>query len=123
MALDTICQQLASPALRWHCHVELAEGPAVPAVLQQAVYRLVQGLAHNVALHAQATEATVEVDALPEGLVVRIEDNGCGFDPATVRQGLGLMTLHRYAAVLRGVVRMESAPGLGTQILVRWPWP
>jgi signal transduction histidine kinase len=123
VALDTLCAQLTSPSLRWHCHVELAEGPALPLVLQQAVYRLVLALAHNVAQHAQASEATIEVDALPDGLVLRMEDNGRGFDPATVHHGLGLTTLQSYAAVLGGVVQLESAPELGTQILVRWPWP
>lgn len=120
-ALRTICQQLASPTLRWHCYVDLEDEPALPLALQQAVYRLVQGLAHNVAQHAAATEATLEVTALPDWLVVHLQDNGRGFDPQTVQAGLGLGTLYSRVALLAGTVQVESRPGQGTQVLVRLP--
>lgn len=68
--------------------------------LQLAVYRLAQELAQNVLKHAQATEATLEVDVLPAWVVLRVEDNGWGFDPAQTSDGLGLRSLRSRAALL-----------------------
>ncbi len=120
VALETICRQLNAPSLHWHCHIVVADA-VLPRVLQLAIYRLAQGLAHNVAQHAQASEATLEVERLPGWIVLRVEDNGRGFDPAAVHEGLGLKTLHSRAALLGGVVQLDSAPGQGTQVLVRLP--
>lgn len=65
--------------------------------------------------------APLEVTALPGWLVVRLEDNGRGFDPQTVRPGLGLGTLYSRVTLLGGQAQVESAPGRGTQVLVRLP--
>jgi signal transduction histidine kinase len=95
----------------------------LPKHLQLTVYRLAQNLAHNVAQHAYASEATleVEVEVLPNWVVLRVEDNGRGFDMDTVQEGLGMKTLRSRTASLGGVVHLDSALGEGTQVLVRLP--
>jgi signal transduction histidine kinase len=121
VALETICQQLHVPHLRWHCRIDLDAAVPLPKYLQLAVYRLAQGLAHNVARHAQASESTLEVELLPDWVVLRVEDNGRGFDPVTVQEGLGMKTLRSRRASLGGLVRLDSALGQGTQVQVRLP--
>jgi signal transduction histidine kinase len=121
--LSSMCSSLSTPALRWHCHLVLDEGPALPPLLQLAVYRLAQELVQNVLKHAQATNATLEVEVLPSWLVLRVEDNGRGFDPAQTNDGLGLRTLRSRVALLGGNVRIATAPGQGTQCQVRLPLP
>jgi signal transduction histidine kinase len=120
-ALETICQQLSGGGLRWQCHIEVAEPCTLPLALQQTVYRLAQSLAHNVAKHAQASWATLEVEALPGWVIVRVEDNGQGFDPLTVDEGMGLKTARSRVALLSGILRLESTPGQGTHIRIRLP--
>jgi|GEM_PF-5591231 len=120
-ALQGICRELSTRSLHWHCHLTLDEGPALSPALQLVLFRLAQGLAHNVAKHAQATEATLEVSVLPNWVTLRLEDNGRGFDPPSVQEGLGLKTLRGRVALLHGHLRIDSAPGEGTQILVRLP--
>jgi signal transduction histidine kinase len=121
VALETICQQLGGSGLRWQCHIDVTKIPPLSLALQQTVYRLAQGLAHNVVKHAQASSATLEVEALPGWVIVRVEDNGQGFDPATVTEGMGLKTLRSRVALLRGVLQVDSALGQGTHIWMRLP--
>ena len=121
--LRSMCNTLSTPALRWHCHLVLDEGPALPPALQLAAYRLAQELAQNVLKHAHATDTTLEVEVLPAWVVLRVEDNGRGFDLTQTSDGLGLRTLRSRVALLGGTVRVTTALGLGTQCQVRLPLP
>jgi signal transduction histidine kinase len=120
-ALESICRQLGGPTLHWHCHLDLDEAAPLPKSLQLALYRMAQNLAHNVAQHAQASQATLEVEVLPDWVVLRVEDNGRGFNLVTVHEGLGLKTLRSRTALLGGVVQLDTTLGKGTQVLVRLP--
>jgi signal transduction histidine kinase len=60
--------------------------------------------------------------------VIDIEDDGKGFDheAAARREGRrpwGLLGIRERAEILGGTVRIESAPGQGTQVAVRIPLP
>jgi two-component system sensor histidine kinase NreB len=53
---------------------------------------------------------------------LRVRDDGVGFEPGAVdHRGLGLQGMQERAALLGGVVRLESAPGRGTMITARFP--
>ena len=121
--LRSMCRNLSTPALRWHCHLVVDDSPPLPPAVQLAVYRLAQELTQNVLKHAHATAATLEVEVLPVWVVLRVEDNGRGFDPAQTTDGLGLRTLRSRAALLGGSVQVATAPGQGTQCHVRLPLP
>ncbi|TVT39409.1 PAS domain S-box protein [Hymenobacter setariae] len=122
-ALSDICQNLSSPALRWQCVVHLDEAHPVPQLLQVAIYRLAQELAQNVAKHAQANHATLEVDVLPGWAVLRVEDDGLGFEVGTATPGIGLKTLRDRVALLDGLVYIDTDLGRGSQVQVRLPLP
>jgi signal transduction histidine kinase len=119
--LHSICRTLNAPGLRWHCNLVFEEARPLPLSLQLAVYRLVQELAQNVLKHAQATEATLEVEVLPTWLVLRVEDNGRGFDPAQTSPGLGLRSLRSRVALLGGSVHLTTLVDQGTQCQIRLP--
>lgn len=110
--LQSICAALNTPHLRWHCHLALEPATTLPMPLQLAIYRLAQELelAQNVLKHAQATEAILEVEALPGWVVLRVEDNGCGFDPTCASDGLGLRSLRGRVALLGRQVYLTTAP-------------
>ena len=97
------------------------EAQPVPLPLQVALYRLAQELTQNVVKHAQATQALLEVDSLPGWLMLRVEDNGRGFDPAAPSRGIGLSSLRSRVALLGGSVQLSTAPGQGTRVQVRVP--
>ena len=76
----------------------------------------------NVAKHARAGRATVRGDVSEDAAVVRIEDDGCGFDPARTEFGSGLRNsvLARLTGV-GGTATLESAPGAGTRVVLTVP--
>ncbi|MEY2410621.1 MAG: hypothetical protein QOF48_3291 [Verrucomicrobiota bacterium] len=77
----------------------------------------------NVQRHAQATEAVLEL-ALREGtLVIRLADNGRGFDAsaAGTEPGHGLHNLRVRLERMGGVVTVTSKPGKGTRVEIRVP--
>ena len=100
---------------------------AIPANLDDctatAIYRLVQEGLTNVARHAGANRATVELRADAHGLLhLAIEDNGQGLHPdKTPADGFGMLGMRERVAGLRGHIRWISALGNGLRIEVAMP--
>jgi signal transduction histidine kinase len=93
---------------------------------EAAVYRIVQEALTNVAKHAKATRCRVYLQRLTNTLLVTIEDDGVGLDPANTRSadgthGLGLVGVRERVAQLHGTVRLESGAGKGTRLTVEVP--
>lgn len=88
-------------------------------------YRIVQESLTNVARHAQATRAWVSLLRENGQVVLRVRDNGVGFEPLARRKptSFGLAGLRERAYLVDGKLRIESAPGRGTTIEVRIPMP
>jgi signal transduction histidine kinase len=81
-----------------------------------------------VARHAHATAVLVQVGVEANQVVIDIEDDGKGFDPAAAsrpegRRPWGIMGIAERAEILGGKARVESAPGKGTRVTVRIPLP
>jgi signal transduction histidine kinase/ligand-binding sensor domain-containing protein len=75
----------------------------------------------NVARHAAASRARIEIAAAAGRLRLTVEDDGRGFDPQTAVEGEGLMSLRRRAAALGGSLEVRSAPGAGTTVELTVP--
>src|SRR5262249_16162205 len=94
---------------------------SVPPAVQSALYRLAQESLNNVAKHAEASAVMLNFYARPEGVELCSGDNGRGFDPASVTADhFGLRIMQERADAIGATLAIESAPGLGTQVLVRW---
>ena len=88
------------------------------------VFRTAQEALANIRRHARATTAAMALDYSDPGLVrLRVGDDGVGFDPeaADGAQGFGLDGLRARVAAASGDVRISSAPGRGTVLLVSIP--
>ncbi|KAB1656702.1 sensor histidine kinase [Pseudoclavibacter chungangensis] len=80
-----------------------------------------EGLA-NVRRHSGASAARLHVSTVAGHAVLRLEDDGRGFDPATApTTGFGLPGLRERARTVGGSVDIVSAPGTGTRVVVRLP--
>ncbi len=86
---------------------------------QLVVYRVVQESLNNIAAHANASEVRVELDREPDGPVVRVADNGCGFAGPGRDGGLGLTGMRERARLAGGQLDVRSAPGEGTTVELR----
>lgn len=88
-----------------------------------ATYRIIQEALSNVIRHSKATRAVVNLQRSVDGVVVTIEDNGVGFNPAaTLRSphSLGLFGMQERASYLGGTVEIRSGSG-GTTVEVQIP--
>ena len=88
------------------------------------VYRIVQETLTNCARHASARKADVTLRKTAEALAVRIHDDGCGFDPKSARRGgLGLIGIEERVRELGGDLHIDSGPGQGCTLTVRFTLP
>jgi signal transduction histidine kinase len=93
---------------------------------ETSAFRIIQEALTNVANHARARTCRVYLQRLPNTVLITVEDDGAGFDPATTqgtdgRRGLGLISIRERVAELHGTLRLESAPGKGTRLTVEVP--
>ena len=103
-------------------HVPQAE-PALDARVALAVYRLVQEALNNVAKHAHARCAEVRIECDGDGMTVYVGDDGNGLTMNNLNKpgSFGLRGMRERVAAFGGKLRIDSAEGKGTQILIRLP--
>jgi signal transduction histidine kinase len=103
--------------------IEAAPPLSVPAAVAAALAGAVAEALANVTRHAQASTARLRVEQVGDGAQVELVDDGRGFDPAAVpahRRGLRESVLARMHAI-GGSATVDSAPGAGTRVVLRWP--
>jgi len=95
-----------------------------PAVELQLI-RIVQEALTNIRKHARAQHAVVRLAAVDGHAEMRVEDDGCGFDPSRIARGdwpqFGLQTMRERAESVGGAFVVVSKPNAGTQIVVQIP--
>src|SRR5436305_1015914 len=93
----------------------------LPPSMPETLFRIAQEMLANVARHARARRTRLWLGRRGEEAVIRIEDDGQGFEPSAETAGMGLRNLRERAAALRGRLAIASAPGLGTWMEVTIP--
>ena len=94
---------------------------------QRLVYRLVQETLTNISKHAHAThiEFTIQVDE--NNVVMKITDNGTGFDVHRLDEqisglkGIGMTAMVHRANMLGGSAKIDSTIGRGTAVCFTFP--
>ena len=99
----------------------------LPPPIETAAFRIVQEAINNCLRHARARRLDVSVCSTGETLLLRIEDDGAGFEVQQALQranrgdSLGLLGMQERAVLLDGDLQIESAPGQGTRICATIP--
>jgi signal transduction histidine kinase len=89
--------------------------------VQVALYRIAQEALNNMAKHARADRAAVELHCRPNLVMLRITDDGQGFEPASVSPDhLGIGIMRERAKAIGAVIEIESRPGCGTRVVITW---
>ena len=92
------------------------------------LYRLIQEGLNNINKHAKAGLATVKLAAAYPNIILRIEDNGKGFDikkrmtEAGSEKRMGLRSMEERVSLLQGKMTIQSRPMVGTKIFIRLPY-
>jgi len=97
----------------------------LPREVELVFYRVGQEALSNVVRHAQAHQVTVHLEQVDGQVTLEINDDGQGFDPATVRsndgQGFGLLGMCERMGMIDGQLKVESVLGRGTRVLAYAP--
>jgi PAS domain S-box-containing protein len=90
------------------------------------LYRVAQEALTNVARHAQASHVEVTIRKLPDGICMKIKDDGKSFRVDRVSRGkggthIGLLGMRERLEMVGGDFDVQSAPGSGTTITAKIP--
>ncbi len=96
--------------------------------IQINLYRLVQEGLTNIRKHAAAGRVTLKLAAAFPNIILRIEDNGRGFNvqkrmaAAGQEKRMGLHSMQERATLLNGEMKLQSKPGQGTKVSIKLPF-
>jgi PAS domain S-box-containing protein len=118
LALDGLSKRLSA---MFHIDVRCEADEEMERGLESAnalhLYRIAQEAVTNAAQHGHASNVRITLCADDERGLLRIADDGSGFDPATLQgKGLGLRIMRYRAQMVTGNLRIESARTKGTTV-------
>ncbi|MGB4649485.1 MAG: ATP-binding protein, partial [Acetivibrionales bacterium] len=103
--------------------------PELKSVISLTVFRIVQEALSNVAKHARANNAVMQLEFLEKNLKLYVYDDGIGFDTAKlndrnedITSGFGLVRMRERVELLGGDMRISSEPGKGTRLNIIIPF-
>jgi len=121
------------PALQWQAreaskstsmNVTVAaelDSDELPDEYKTCIYRVVQEALHNCARHSRAATVRIGVGQQQDRLLLKIRDDGQGFDVSQTK-GLGLLGIQERVTQLGGTCEVHSQPGHGTTLAVELPF-
>lgn len=127
------------PALLWLAEQTETRGELVVAVhadelpsrlapeVETVCFRIVQEALTNITRHSGAQLVEIDLHRESHGLTLRVQDDGCGFDPASVRaralagNSMGVLAMEERAEFIGGQLELESTPGRGSTVTLRCP--
>ncbi|WP_270037799.1 HAMP domain-containing sensor histidine kinase [Solirubrobacter ginsenosidimutans] len=121
-ALTTLANSFTGLRVRHSVHTDL---PVLSPDQDLAVYRVAQESLTNVARHAQARTAQLELEEEDGAVVLRVSDDGCGIPVihTTATDG-GVGGMRERALLAGGRLRVRALPERGTEVrLDLWPSP
>ena len=100
---------------------ESQEAVALGSTIRRDLYLIFKESLHNIVRHSGSRNVVIELQMERTAIVLRVRDDGKGFDPDTTDEGQGLLSMQRRAKHLGGDLKIESSPGAGSEILLRFP--
>jgi two-component system sensor histidine kinase UhpB len=103
--------------------VERQFDPSIPKLApdtELAVYRIAQESLTNVARHAQANQVTITLESGHDSVVLRVVDDGRGFDGAPEEHG-GLRSMRERALLVDGALAIKDGAQGGVDVRLEVP--
>ena len=97
------------------------ESQFLKADKELVLFRMIQESLSNIVKHADASEITINLHYCVADLVLKISDNGTGFDMQQKKDGQGLINLKKRTENMKGNFNVESIPSQGTVITIKMP--
>jgi signal transduction histidine kinase len=129
-----------APGARNPAAITLRLDPDVPPVTADplVIRRILENVVSNALDATGHVSGSVTITTQPAGddVCITIADNGCGMNPDELQAafndffttkpngtGLGLSIVRRLVRDVHGVLRVDTAPGSGTQVTLTFPGP
>jgi len=91
-------------------------------VFELGIYRIGQELISNTLKHGNARKITMQLIMRKDSLHLIYEDDGRGFDPSMIKNGLGIMNIQNRVKALGGEINFDSHPGKGMTATIEFPF-
>ena len=99
---------------------DYSEHVILPLETRRNLLLIFKEMIHNTSKHSEADTVNIYI-ALNSTITIRVEDNGKGFTPETVRKGNGLLNIQKRASAINGTFTIRSAPSQGTVCTLKVP--
>ncbi|MBA4138042.1 MAG: hypothetical protein C0518_12050 [Opitutus sp.] len=101
-----------------------AAAARLTSIVEIHALQIVRELVSNAVRHGQASRVAITLAPNGAATELRVQDNGGGFDPVQrMGTGRGLVNLTSRAREMGATLRIESQPGAGTLVTVRFAAP
>ncbi len=85
------------------------------------IYLICKEAINNAVKYAKATSISVELGNTHEHLLIKIKDDGLGFNKDTIKMGNGLLNMKVRTSEIGGVLLLNSNLNEGTEIMLKIP--
>ncbi|MES9972599.1 MAG: ATP-binding protein, partial [Candidatus Thiodiazotropha sp.] len=112
----------AAPSLTIVTDYKLEEDQ-IPTDFRNVIYRIVQESLNNALKYSHASRIEVTLSLHKNSIHLSVIDNGIGFDPTSIQEGLGvgLMSMRERAESLQGKLEIAAAENIGVQVRADFP--
>ncbi|HSF89895.1 MAG TPA: ATP-binding protein, partial [Saprospiraceae bacterium] len=94
---------------------------SLPIEQRKEFYLIFKEAVNNLAKYSKATRAQIQIETRKPELILKIIDNGIGFDPHIPYSGNGLKNMRTRASQIKGILHIQATPGNGTTVQLILP--
>ncbi|MEM7801405.1 MAG: MBL fold metallo-hydrolase, partial [Chloroflexota bacterium] len=122
LALRRLIQQAAERGgFRYQVGIPMTVD-GLPISIEQQIYRITEESLNNIVRHAQAKRVELVLEHNSRQILLRIIDDGVGFDPIAEKNGhFGLVGMRERTELIQGTLDVISQPDRGTEIRIKIP--
>ena len=99
----------------------LSEDVILSLDLKKMLYRIIQEALSNIMKYSHAKKLSVSLKNQNNQIILRIKDDGVGFDITKVALGIGIQNIKKRVSYLNGFVNIDSIIGEGTKTTIKIP--
>jgi signal transduction histidine kinase len=123
--IDSINDLIENINLTQTIQVSLEADASIEAELGKkqklTAFRIVQESLNNVMRHAEAKNVAIKLFHRPDYALLKVEDDGIGFNPHLVKRGAGLKNIQNRVYLINGTHSITSHPGKGCKLSISFP--
>lgn len=100
----------------------------LPQKIENNIFRIIQEAINNAIKYSGAETIAVELEQVAREIVIRVKDDGKGFDTKlaearsmNIESGRGFFNMYERTAYINGVLDVQSSPGKGTTVTLMVP--